>query len=438
MLGGREMRAESHNQTMAIRDTSVQDIPVSGNVLRTKSRRFWVITSLVVVAIAAATILSITSITKRQLSIPISRVQIGTVDRGRFVRDVVARGTVVAANSRQMFSPVTGLVSIKVAAGETVGKGQLLASIDSPDAVSELAQERATLESLSNELSQKRVDLDQESLKIALEEQNSLATLQKAERELARAEAAWSLKAIARRELEWAQDSVNSARVQYEFAQSRAKLEQRARKTQIRASQLAVERQSLLVDELSRRVDSLTVSSPVDGVVGALELPDKATVLKNAAILSVIDLSNLEVEFSVPETYSSEIAPEMAAVVTYLGKPFDATVASISPQVQAGEVKGRIRFNSTPPRGMRQNQRVNVQVVIASTPSALKLPRGTLVDERSFVYRLTGSIAQRHPVALGQMSMNEVEVLKGLEEGDRVVISTTASIDGLEEFHIQE
>src|SRR5271155_170017 len=91
-------------------------------------------------------------------SVDRARVSIATVERGSFVRDIAADGQVVAAVSPTLYANALGTVTLKVHAGDTVAKGQVLAVIDSPDLTAKLSQEDATLAGLK--LDWQRATLD--------------------------------------------------------------------------------------------------------------------------------------------------------------------------------------------------------------------------------------------------------------------------------------
>ena len=94
------------------------------------------------------------------VSVDRSRVSIATVERGNFVRDISADGQVVAAVSPTLYANALGTVTLKVHAGDTVTKGQVLAVVDSPDLTAKFSQEDATLGSLR--LDWQRATLDAE------------------------------------------------------------------------------------------------------------------------------------------------------------------------------------------------------------------------------------------------------------------------------------
>jgi HlyD family secretion protein len=164
----------------------------------------------------------------------------------------------------------------------------------------------------------------------------------------------------------------------------------------------------------------------------------KAAVIENAGLLTVVDLSALEVEFSISESYASDLAIGMASDINYAGKSYRGTVTAISPEVQQNEVKGRVRFAGQPPPGVRQNQRVNVRIVLDRRDSVLKVERGGFVDAGSVVYHVQGDVATRQPVALGSMSVGEVQILSGLNAGDQIVVSSVSDFGDAPEVHLTD
>ena len=96
------------------------------------------------------------------------------------------------------------------------------------------------------------------------------------------------------------------------------------------------------------------------------------------------------------------------------------------------EVTGRIRFAGEPPAGLRQNQRVTVRVMMDELINVLKLQRGSFTDSGGGRYAyVLGSegVAIKRPVQLGARSVAEVEIVSGLAEGERVIISSVAEFE---------
>jgi HlyD family secretion protein len=105
------------------------------------------------------------------------------------------------------------------------------------------------------------------------------------------------------------------------------------------------------------------------------------------------------------------------------------------------EVVGRIRFDGETPPGLRQNQRVTVRVMMDELIGVLKLQRGSFAETGggriAFVLREDG-LAERRDIRLGARSAAEVEVLSGLAEGDRVIISSITEFEDLDTIQVVE
>jgi HlyD family secretion protein len=409
-----------------VRDTSGQDVlldPAPGE--RRRRRLLWLAgggaAALIVIAVLTAN-----AWMSSKVVVPRSRVRVAAVTRGSFIRDVAAEGTVVVANSPTLVAVAVGTVTFNVVAGDPVTPGQVLATIDSPSLKNELARERATLDGLTVTLQRQEIETHRQILESKQAVDLATTQVRATAREFERMTSGNELGVVARRDLDKAQDARDDARLTYEHAVSNEHLQENSLNFDLKNKRTDVERQRLLVEDLTRRVDALTVRSPVKGMVGSLLVSQKATVAENAGLLTVVDLSALEVEFSVAESYAGDLGLGMAAEISYAGNSYHGTVKEISPEVQQNEVKGRLRFAERVPPGVRQNQRVNVRIVLDRRDNVLKVERGAFVDAGAVAYRVQGSLATRQPVKLGAMSVGEVQILSGLEAGDQIVVSSVS------------
>jgi HlyD family secretion protein len=406
-----------------VRDTRAQD-----NVLTTPARnpKFWQRREALI-GLGVLAVVLVVAIMKVWLStsaaVPRDRVRLADVALGAFVRDVAADGTVVAASSPTLYAPAAGTISYEVTAGAAVTKGQLLGTVSSPELVNEHAREEATLARIENELGRQELELQRQVLKIRAASNLAGLKLTSAQRELQREEAAWTQHVIPERDLLHARDEVDAARVQRDEATDASKLEEASLRFDLKAKQLERDRQKLVVADLARKLDELAIRSPVTGSVGNLAVAQKATVAADSPLLTVVDLSQLEIEFQVPETYAASLGAGMEASIAYSADNFPGKVTAISPEVHNNQVTGRVRFANRVPTGLRQNQRVTLRIIIDSRPKVLKVERGPFVDSGNMAYVVKDGIAERRAIRIGAMSVGEVEILSGLSAGERIVVS---------------
>lgn len=419
----------------SIRGTESQDIAVEARPDRKHFIRIGIAAGIVLLIAVFAMLFRGWSASANMVSR--ERLRIVTVTEGPFVHDVSAQGTVVAAVSPTLFAVAPGFISYQVRAGDTVKAGQVLALLASPTLENEYQREYATLESLNTALQRQGIEIRRQNLRN--QEQGDLADVQirAAERELQRAQAAWDKGAIAERDLRRAQDERESARLSFEHARQTADLERESLDLDMRSRRLDRDRQALVVSNLKRRVDELSIRSPVNGMVANLAAAEKSSVAENAPLLTVVDLSAFEIEFQVADVYARDIKAGMEAEISLDGRDYKGIVTAISPEVRSGQVTGRVKFAGEQPPGLRQSQRGSVRIVIEQRARAVKFERSAdIVSDTRAVYVVEGDTAVRTPVELGAASVGEIEVLKGLTPGQEVVISGTGDMKDVPEFHI--
>jgi HlyD family secretion protein len=352
------------------------------------------------------------------------RLRVATVSRGHFVRDVAADGTVVAAVNPTLFAIAPGTVSYAARAGDSIRKGQLLASLDSPELNNEYQREQATLESLDAALARQQIEIRREILASQQQADLSQVAIEAAERELRRSQWAWDQRVISERDYRRSIDDVSTAKLNFTHARDSAGLQRDSLALDLRTKRLERDRQALVVASLRARVAELSVRSPVDGMVANLAQPQKTRVAANSPLITVVDLTAFEIEFQVAETYAGDIKPGMAADITLEGRTVAGTVTAISPEVRQNQVVGRVKFAAGQPPGLRQNERAAVRIVLDQRDGVLKFERGSFLDDATrALYVVHGSHAVRVPVMLGAASVSEIEVRRGLAVGDRVIIS---------------
>ena len=168
--------------------------------------------------------------------------------------------------------------------------------------------------------------------------------------------------------------------------------------------------------------------SPVAGLVSRVEVDDRDSVTEGQPLVGVVDLSRLQLEVFVPESYAPEIAPGTPAVITFDGREWEGEVASLSPEVEANRVRGVVAFGGETPRGLKQNQRVSARLLLETNRVVLKVARGPFLEAGGGrqAWVVDDGVAQRRRIQVGSVSISEVEIVDGLEVGDEIVLSDPA------------
>jgi HlyD family secretion protein len=361
-----------------------------------------------------------------------ARLNFGVVKRGDLDRDVSGQGRIVAALHPTLFSPVAGIVSLSVKAGTEVKKGQLLARVDSPELKSRLVQERSTLEALRSDLGRQEIAARQAAQRAKQTAEILAMRLAAAERAMTRAQELSQQGLINRVDFERAKDELELARLEAESAGQTAQFERETLAFEVENRRLQVARQQSVVVETERQVRQLEIAAPFDGMVANVNVQDRDAVPANAPVMTVVNLAQFEVEFDVAENYASDLLPGTPAEIQYEGRPYPGRVTAVSPEIRDSQVRGTVVFDGPTPEGLRQSQRVSVRLLLERKTDVLKAPRGPFVEAGGgrTAYVVEDGVATKREIQVGSMSVSEVEIVRGLSEGDQLVVSDTSQFEG--------
>lgn len=417
--------------TLLIADTSRQDTeiePASGISWATARA---LILLLIVLILAGWSYPIFQRWKQTSIAVPIEKVRFATVKRTTFVRDISVEGKTVAAVKPVVFSPSAGRVTLLVRAGDLVEKGAKIAQIDSPELSSQQTQEKSTLDALASKIERLAIQARTDQLISQQDLDLAALALASANREMRRAISGLKKGVVSTLDHEKASDDLQRASLQHKHQQDANVLlrENLVLEKQIQDHDFS--RQQALVDELSRRIDELSIVSPVSGVVGDLVVNEKDIVRQYQPILAVVNLDEYEVDIEIPERYANSLVFGMRAEIQQDGEHFSANLASVSPEVKDGQVIGRVRFENSRPADLRQNQRVTVRVVIESKKDTMTVSRGDFLQYGGgrTAYLVSDRIATRQVIETGSTSVSEVEILSGLMEGDVIIVSGASYLD---------
>jgi len=416
---------------MAIADTSGQDVALKP----ASRRRFWILTSVAALGLAVLAVFVVPYVirwTSAEAAVPRERLRLAEARIDDLVRDVSVQGRVVAAVSPTLFASADGTITLLVESGADVAEGEPVASIESPELENRLRQERSTLESQRIELERQQITNRQTQLQSKKNVDLAQVALTAADREKRRAEISFAQQVIPEIDLEKAVDELESAELAYEHAVQDMELDRERLSFELRTRELTLERQQLLVEDLERQVDELTIRSPVTGIVGNLQVDQKAAVSNNQAIMAVVDLSAFEVEADVPESYADDLGLGMLAEIQIGSAPVAAEVVAISPEIVENQVTTRLRFAGATPPGLRQNQRLTTRILLERLDDVLLVERGQFLDSGAgrIAYVVNGDVARRTEIVVGGRSLSDVQIVSGLSAGDVIITSSLDAFEG--------
>ena len=174
------------------------------------------------------------------------------------------------------------------------------------------------------------------------------------------------------------------------------------------------------------RLAQLALRAPTDARVLLRTVEPGQIVQPGKALLSLALAGPTQLVAQVDERFLDQLQPDQSATVVadaFLAQRFAARVLSIAPAVDAqrGAIEVKFVLDGQAPAYLREDMTLSVEVETARRDSALVLPLALLRGDAASVWVLQDSRAQLRSLRLGLRTLNAVEVLDGLAEGDTVL-----------------
>ncbi|MCA9738747.1 MAG: HlyD family efflux transporter periplasmic adaptor subunit [Gemmatimonadota bacterium] len=352
----------------------------------------------------------------------------GTVERGSFVREVRGPGTLVPEEVVYVSALTGGRVDrVLVDPGETVTDTTLLLVMSNPDVELEALQGENQLTAARASLVQLERDLGMQTLQRRSQVAQSRAAAQNARREAEVAQELLAKELISPNEAQRQVESADALAIQVETQQGELELLERTVENQLSVQRDQVARLAAIRDYQRRRVASMEVRAGSGGVLQDLSLEVGQWVQPGTQLARVAQPGKLKAELRVPETQARDVQIGQAAIIDTRTDSVAGSVRRIDPNVQNGTVMVEVRLEGDLPPGARSDLSVDGTIEIERLDDVLHMERpayGQANGTVSLFRMVEGSDeAERVTVRLGQSSVNRIEIVEGLREGDRVVLS---------------
>ncbi|WP_342377227.1 HlyD family efflux transporter periplasmic adaptor subunit [Myxococcus stipitatus] len=375
-------------------------------------------------------------------SVDRASVWLDTVKRGPMVRQVKGAGTLVPEYIRWLTADTAGRVErIHVRPGAQVKADTLLMELSNPDVQLQMLEAERQLASAEADLIQMRMTL--ETQRLAQEAAVATLTTDSSDAER-RAQANTTLleKAfIADMEAKQAGDKAGELTRRLELERKKLAVVTTSMRDQMAAQQGQVERLKAVARFRRNQVESMKVLAGEDGVLQELPLELGQWVTPGVLLAKVVKPERLKAELRIAETQARDIQPGQKALVDTRNGVVEGTVARVAPAASQGTVRVEVSLPAELPKGVRPDLTVEGTVELERLANVLSVgrPAGAQPNGTMALFRLIpgGEEAVRVPVQLGRGSVNAVEVLQGLAEGDQVVLSDMAAWDAVERVRLR-
>ncbi len=217
---------------------------------------------------------------------------------------------------------------------------------------------------------------------------------------------------------------------------------QKAIDAQLAEAQAKVDQMRVLAELKQKQVEALKVRAGIEGVLVELPLHVGQHVTPGTMLAKVVQPNHLMAELKIAETQARDVQiGEPAQVDTHNGV-IAGSVMRVDPAVQNGTVTVDVKLTGELPRGARPDLSVDGTIDLERLDNVLYVGRPAFGQENStislFKLDANGHDATRVPVKVGRASVNSIQVIEGLKEGDTVVLSDMSRWDNTDRIRLQD
>lgn len=371
------------------------------------------------------------------------RVTVSTVQRGTFDDFLPLRARVTPLLTVYLDSVEGGRVEeVMVEDGANVQKGQLLAVLSNPELQlsvlarqTDVSRELNSMRSQELALAQSRLNDERGLLEAKL-------ALDKSQRQYER-EAALAAKGfVPAKQFSDTRDDLAYNRDRYAVAQRNQATTER-----LQGGQLAQLRQSAVSMNTSLEVaraslESLKLRAPVSGQLSGFNIQVGQSMSRGERIGQIDSPGSNKLIAGVDEFYLGRVQVGQKAVIDQGDKSYPLKVTKIYPQVRNGQFEVDLQFIGKEPEGLQRGQTLQAKLTLGDPTPALLIPNGSFYNDTGgawvFVVTPDGSEAVKRQVRLGRRNADYIEVLDGLQPGEKVLTSPYTGFADKDRLDLQQ
>jgi HlyD family secretion protein len=413
------------------------------DVSRKKRRRQVIYIGVGIVALALVT-MGLSRLKPAAPTVERSTVWVDTVKRGSVLRQVRGLGTLVPMEGSIQFLPA-------VTEGRVDKILQLPgAQVKADTILLELSNPQLTQEALDAEWKLKASEADYKNLQVQLASQvlaqKSLSAQAQSEYSQAKMQSdidteLAKLGVISELSHKVSSQKAEELSTRNDIEKQRLSNSSEVLIAQLQAKQAEVEEFRALAELKKSQLDRLRVRAGIDGVLQEQTLKIGQYVTPGTTLAKVVQPQRLKAELKIAETQAKDIQLGQPASVDTHNGVIPGHVVRIDPSVVNGTVTVDVALDSALPQGARPDLSVDGTIDLEKMQNVLYVGRPAFGQEQSTVgmFRLEpdGSNAARAQVKLGRSSVNTVEILQGLKEGDQVILSDMSRWDNFDRIRLE-
>jgi HlyD family secretion protein len=415
------------------------------DIKKKKLRRQIIVLAIVAVGVTAAA-WAVMRLKPAVPTVDASTVWPDTVKRGDMIRNVRGLGTLTPREESIELIPAqtdATVVRILVLPGTLVKPDTVLMDLSDPQLEQQLVSQKLALDGALADYKSLQATLnstimDKKSAAAAVNSQYSQAELQ-----ASTDQKLLGLGVISGIQANQSKNNAEQLTAQHEISIEQLDVNQKAIQVQLQSAQTKVDSAKALLDLYEKQEDDLHVKAGISGVVASLPVPMAVGmhVTAGTSVAEVIDPTQLKAALQIAETQAHDILLGQKAEIDTHNGVVPGHVSRIDPSVLNGTRTVDVTLDGPLPAGAVPQLSVDGTIELAHLHDVLYVGRPAFGNENStislFRYDPNGKTATRVQVQVGKASTTEIQIMNGLNEGDRVILSDMSRYDATDKVRLE-
>jgi HlyD family secretion protein len=367
-----------------------------------------------------------------------------TVKRGPLLRQVRGPGTLVPREDKIRLIPAeteATVVRIRVLPGAKVEPDTLLMDLVDPQLQQELLDAQLQLKGAVADLTNTRAKLQSDLMTQKAGAATVSADNKQAQLQSSTDKSLYDLGVISGLSYSASKGKADELTTRNDLEKQRLTLNEKAIETQIAVQQTKVDQAKALLGLKQKQQEALSVRAGISGVLVELSHQVGEHVAPGTTLAKVVQPDQLKASLKIAETQARDIQIGQPAEIDTHNGVIDGKVTRIDPAVVAGTVTVDVELAGALPLGARPDLSVDGTIDLDRMTDVLFVGRPAFGNENSTIslFKLSadGKTAVRVPVKVGRASVNSIQVLEGLQDGDTVILSDMSRWDSTDRIRLE-
>ena len=415
------------------------DVARPQSVARNKKIKRVVILIVVLLAIAGLS-LGLSRMRPAAPSVDSATVWKDTVKRGEMLRQVHGNGTLVPEEVRWIPATQDAIIEeVKARAGDNVSANSIILILSSPDARQRAADAELAVKGGEADLANLRATLQTDILNQKAAQAGVEADFNRAKLDFEANQELNKDGLVADVILKKSQESARELSAKNEMEKQKVAVNSQSAEARIAAQQAKVDQLRAAYDLRKQQLDDLNVRAGAAGVVQQVPVEAGQHVAPGTILAKVAEPGRLKAEVQIPETQIKDVVLGLMASIDTRNGIIPGRVIRMDPAAVNGTVKVDVSLDGEYPKAVRSDLSIDGTIDLERLANVLYVGRPAYgqADSTVGMFKLMpNGEAHRIQVKLGRSSVNQIEVVDGLHEGDQVILSDMSAWDAYDRIRL--